>query len=367
MEGESSSSSSSWRSRSMVSVKQVFPSGSESELLRIENVALWLMNYEDFPVADVIRAGKFSLRVVVQSISPILISLCVVGDLQWPITKDAPVLRVGCRSFAFAMPGLLYGVQFPESCCLEQLQVLASLFEKFAHFEDHSMIATGIEFSVPDFHPRFWAVSQPKIQRITVPQLNRIGTMVGKASTFLEGMNEGLMKVTRMSGVAKLITKGVLVGALNQDHIDIFDTRPRPDESKDPNSSRAFPTIFMFSDVVEAVEVTGIFFSGNILSMPECHPTWNPVQGVKLWNINKKGLMLVLHALTSSAAIYNGDVEDMAAGKSSGENMVNLDAMEEDGMGEEAVIEEGGKDDMEDEDQARMLNVIKFPIMKGTD
>ncbi|XP_043697791.1 uncharacterized protein LOC122648642 [Telopea speciosissima] len=382
MEGESSSSAS-MRSKLMVSVKQELPTGSETELLKIENAVLSLIGYNGFPSAGVIRTGEFSLKVTIQSISSILIALCMVGDVQWPITKDAPVLRVGWRSFAFAMPGLIYGLQFAENCCQEQLLILSWLFKEFAHFEDHSVRATGFEFSVPESEPRFWWVSQPKIQLITDPKIRRIGTMVPKASTFMEGMNEGLRKAFRMSAVVKLITQVVLMGYLDQNFFDIFDTRTRPDESKDPNSDRASPTIFVFSDIVEAVEATKFIVSSNFRYLPVFHPTWNPVQSVKLWNINKKGLMFFLHALLSSAPLnYNREaVVDEEEKTNSDVEMLNIDVLEEDvQVVGEAAMEEGAEsceatkeeveDDEDDEatedDEVMVLREIKFPIMERT-
>ncbi|KAJ4965378.1 hypothetical protein NE237_017227 [Protea cynaroides] len=138
------SSASSWMSRLAVSEKQVFSSGTDSEVFNIENVSLSLMGCcYDLLTANVIRTGEFALRVAMQSISSILVVFCVVGDLHWPITMDAPVLRVGSRSFAFAMPGFLYGLQFAENCYQDQLEILAMLFMKFAYFEDHSKRAIG--------------------------------------------------------------------------------------------------------------------------------------------------------------------------------------------------------------------------------
>ncbi|KAJ4964814.1 hypothetical protein NE237_016663 [Protea cynaroides] len=184
------------------------------------------------------------------------------------------------------------------------------------------------------------------IERITEPQLERIGFIASKAPSSMDGMKKMLLKVIRMSGVSKLITKAILVGGINQDHIDIFDTRIRPDGRKAPNSDPAFPTIFLFSDVVEAIEATRIIVSGNFQSLQLFPPTWTPLQGLKIWNINKKGLMLLLQELNSLPSIQNDKVMDVLE-KTYEKNTMNLDAMEED----------------EVEDEVTRHCEIRFPIM----
>ena len=60
---------------------------------------------------------------------------CTVGELQWPITKDAPVIRVHTRGFGFAMSGLLYGLQFSSSCQEAMMDTLETIFMKFADYK----------------------------------------------------------------------------------------------------------------------------------------------------------------------------------------------------------------------------------------
>ncbi|XP_010269149.1 PREDICTED: uncharacterized protein LOC104605898 [Nelumbo nucifera] len=295
----------------VVTIKQVFPSGTESEVLRVEKAVLSLVGYDNGgQTAGVIRTGEFSIGVVMQTISPILVTVCMVGDLQWPITKDSPSLRVGSRSFAFAMPGLLYGLQFPEDCSEQAMQVLERVLTRFSHYEDHSLSGreSGTKFLVPEAEPSFWSASQSKIRELTDPLLNQIGAgPAGKSPARMGGMDEGLLKAIRMSGVTKLISKAVLVGGLQPEHVDIFDMRPQSNANQNVNLLRAFATIFAFSDLVEAVEATRLVISGNRRSLPLFHPTWTPLPGIRTWNINKKGLLLLLQVLIASASIYNDE------------------------------------------------------------
>ncbi|KAF8411524.1 hypothetical protein HHK36_004076 [Tetracentron sinense] len=359
----------------LVETKQIFPSGTDTEVLRIESAVLSLMDSDHSNMADVIRVGEFAVRVITQTRNPILISLCMVDELHWPITKDSPILRVGSRSFAFAMPGLLYGLQFSESSSHEDvLQTLEGILMRFGHYEDHSGRVNGIQFSVPENSPCFWSASHSKIERITVPLFIRIGADPGKSLTsiIINGMNEGLSKVIRMSGITKVVAKAVLVGAIDSDHFDIFHVRSRPSDTHNDMVSPpgAFPTIFLFSDMVEAVEGSGLIASGNYESLPPCHPTWMPLPDIKIWNINKKGLILLLQALvtsaSASASVY-GDEMSSTTEKSEGREKMNWEPMEADAMTGDLMEEEvNSAEPMEEEPKKgedKAICEIRFPII----
>lgn len=110
--------------------------GTETVMIRIEGTELYLMG--DGERISVVRTGEFALRVVKQAQSSLLAAFCTVGDHQWPVGVDSPVLRVGLRRFSFALPGFVYGLTLPESCSDEQLKRLEETLMRFSTYETHS-------------------------------------------------------------------------------------------------------------------------------------------------------------------------------------------------------------------------------------
>lgn len=47
------------------------------------------------------------------------------------------MIQVGRRSYIFGMPGIIYGVSFPEECSVDKLAHLDSTFWQYGYFEDH--------------------------------------------------------------------------------------------------------------------------------------------------------------------------------------------------------------------------------------
>ncbi|XP_057971178.1 uncharacterized protein LOC131159947 isoform X2 [Malania oleifera] len=119
---------------------QGFPGGSLTELARVEDAAFILLNYDEGYTIRVVRVGDFAIRMVMRSRdskSIVLITTCMVEGLHWPLTRDAPVIRVGDYSFAFALPDLLYGVSFPRKVGEDTMDSLGMVFRKFGFYEDN--------------------------------------------------------------------------------------------------------------------------------------------------------------------------------------------------------------------------------------
>ncbi len=113
--------------------------GSETELVRIRGAQLCLIDGEE---SVLMQKGDFCLRLLKQEHSPLAAIVAAVGEVQWPVGKDAPVLKVWNRRYTFALPGLVYGLIFPaETTPLEVLQQLEAVMDRYCTFEVHREIA----------------------------------------------------------------------------------------------------------------------------------------------------------------------------------------------------------------------------------
>jgi len=80
------------------------------------------------------RVGNFVVNLYVQAITHIMMTTCCVGDFQWPVSRDSLVIRIGERSFAFVMLGLMYGLQLHEDCDEDTVDTLERVFIKFSDY-----------------------------------------------------------------------------------------------------------------------------------------------------------------------------------------------------------------------------------------
>ncbi|XP_026390101.1 uncharacterized protein LOC113285434 [Papaver somniferum] len=328
MDAESSSNESQPKMESTME----YPFGADIKVLRIKSSALWSMSgggchgHDMNQTVSIVRRGDFSFHVIIQTQSRITLTICMVDDLQWPITKDTPVIRVGLRSFAFAMPGLLYGLQFTDDGCQKDLEAFVKLLVRFGHYEDHSPgreATAGMQYTLQEEDDaNFWATSQYKIDNITQPFLTQLGAITDYKSHLmtsycmvnLETSNrQRSLKVVRMSAITKMISKGILVGGIHpNEHIELFyspnhftflNTNYSEEDTNYGIDSRASPTIFAFSDIVEAIEAYGVVVSGKYQSMPPYEPKWNPLPNITFWNISKAGLIRILQVMVASATM----------------------------------------------------------------
>lgn len=116
--------------------------GSQRELTNIRGVQLYLIDGEE---SVLMTSGEFSLKLLKQTHSPLAVVVASVGEVQWPVGKDAPVLKVSNRRYTFALPGLVYGMFVPDSTQLGALQHLESILAEYSTFETHhEIINAGI-------------------------------------------------------------------------------------------------------------------------------------------------------------------------------------------------------------------------------
>lgn len=129
----------------------------EEILLQIPACRVHLM---DEGVAVELSHGEFTLlRIFDQDVS--LATIVKVGDdLQWPLTKDEPVVKLDSLSYLFSLPmkdgdPLSYGVSFPEYCG-DSLDLLDSFLKEHSCFTGLTSAAAkkskGVDWK--EFAPR---------------------------------------------------------------------------------------------------------------------------------------------------------------------------------------------------------------------
>ncbi|KAL5753621.1 hypothetical protein ACOSP7_021841 [Xanthoceras sorbifolium] len=216
------------------------------------------LDYDDSREVKLPRYGGFIVNVIMQLSSPLLMVTCTDG-LQWPISKDAPIIRVGQRCFAFGMPGLLYELQFPEFCEDEKMDTLERVFKKYGYYHELDMSKlTGDVISNPgDF--KFWKNLLPSIETIVHNKLSQFGHHPKKSPSAVENQDSGRVRVLRTSSSTKVVGEAILSGSLKSNHIEIQDMRPKQKCGDDSGSK----IISVFTNLVEAVEVFWVIASGE--------------------------------------------------------------------------------------------------------
>lgn len=112
---------------------------------------LSVMEYENERRVRRVSAGSFTLKTIRQINYPILAQICCVDKFKWPVTKDTVILRVTTGTYIIALPGLLYGLQFPGICDRERLRILSYHFREMAHYRDLRRMKLGSHISLRFF------------------------------------------------------------------------------------------------------------------------------------------------------------------------------------------------------------------------
>ncbi|KAL5992270.1 hypothetical protein ACLOJK_013186 [Asimina triloba] len=135
------------------------PTGTDTVLVRVAAAGLWIIGHDQSAaIVIAICSGEFLVRVLSQSGSSLSMAVCMVGDHQWPLAIDTPVLKVGPRRFSFALPGFFLGLALPDSCTGSDLK-LQGILMRFCAFEDVSLSGGDHgEFFVNLFLFHFWAL-----------------------------------------------------------------------------------------------------------------------------------------------------------------------------------------------------------------
>lgn len=154
---------------------------------------------------------------------------------------------------------------------------------------------TDFNGSMPESNTDFWSSASSKIENLSNQMLTKItGGEELKPEFSAEKSNEDMhnkaQKAIRMSAIAKLVSKALVRGAVNFNyHVNIVGTKD--------TDTWALASIRAFSDVIDAVETAG-------RSITNGHHSPMLLSGVKYWNFNKSGLVLLLRAVATSAVIH---------------------------------------------------------------
>lgn len=114
--------------------KKSFPNGSITELFCFRPSSFVLMDNDENQTVRLIGVGQFVVYLMMHTMHPIFITVCSIDGFHFPLTKDTVIFRMAKRTFAVALPGLLYGIQFPHFCEEALMDKLESVFIKFAHY-----------------------------------------------------------------------------------------------------------------------------------------------------------------------------------------------------------------------------------------
>ncbi|CAM6045527.1 unnamed protein product [Sphagnum compactum] len=291
------------------------PMGSETELVKIAGAQLCLIDGEE---SVLMQCGDFSLRLLKQAHSPLAAVVAAVGEVQWPVGKDAPVLKVWNRRYTFALPGLVYGILFPDDTPEHVIEQLEGVMDQFCTFEVHQeMLAKFAEQLSPPFIgggsrgvAEYWTAVAPDVETLS----SRIARQICSTSSIVAdsivmggqwaslGIQQGgsfvrsqvgagastaaavegggppeammsprmlkrMQQARRMSAVAKMMSRTLLKGAISATgHVagslglDVNATTTISSSSTPESGGAnevAVASVDAFAKVVEAVETAG--------------------------------------------------------------------------------------------------------------
>ncbi|MQL71760.1 hypothetical protein Taro_004067 [Colocasia esculenta] len=311
---ESSKSASDRKGKGVTEPRYSSVTGAVAELVRIGGTAghalLSIVCGRTSESVARVDSGDYSVVLIVRSgTNPLCLLSCVVGEHQWPLSRDSPVLRVGPRRFSFAFPGFFYGLTLPEGCFDEDVRKLEVILHTFCSYENHARergARSGIDF---------WASSYAKIKKLTFGPAQS-ATLRGRSGnpplpTVQRGPREKAtlmwQRALRTSAATKLVAKVLFGDAVDPDlHVEF--TVPGAAATTSASGSYVIARLRAITDVVDAVEAARGVGMGS-WSMAPCH--WAPAiilpDGAMHWHFNMRGLTLVLRALAAVAAEPNAD------------------------------------------------------------
>ncbi|KAK2663028.1 hypothetical protein Ddye_001602 [Dipteronia dyeriana] len=288
------------------SYNQTHPYSSSTKLFNLNcSAEVLCMDYNENCEINFLRYGeldgKFGVNLIIQSMSPLMMVTCTVYGLQWPISKDAPIIRVGQRRFAFGIPGLVYGLQFPSSCEEENMNTLERIFMKFGHYHDLTVRkSTGYRLKEDD--PKFWQKILPRIEIIAHNTLSKFGHHPGRSPSAVDNQDMGIERVHQTSDIIKMVSDAILSGSLKFNHIELQDMRSEKKCGANSGSSaiiseQVFASVSVFTDLVEAIELEQVIASGKSHLLKGKFAGLIELVGFKMWRLNQLGIAAFMKKL----------------------------------------------------------------------
>lgn len=264
------------------------------ELISIGEAQLYLVSGKE---SVLMHIGTFSLKLLKQAHSPLAAVVASVGEIQWPLGKDGPVMKVWDRRYAFALPKLLYGMVLPGFTPMGVLQQLESILAKYsilrthhvtANLDQHLLVETGVSDNLG-----FWIAVAPEVEMISSKVVSKIyrtsiateknigmnsdraAVGVQHGASFMKRkspdsptddgngrvsscMMGRMQEARRMSAVAKLMSMTLLKGAISAtEHVSKILGSDMNSKSSSPIYGVAVASVNAFRKVVEAVETAG--------------------------------------------------------------------------------------------------------------
>ncbi|KAF1892407.1 hypothetical protein Lal_00010872 [Lupinus albus] len=271
---------------------QLLSHGFITELFSFFVSSLLLISYDAEENVKLLSMGHFSINLILKAHCPIFATVCFVEDFQWPLAKDTIVLRMGKNTFAINLPGLLYGLQFPNFCSEEHINTLKEVFRKFCSYSD---INDNLGYhQLEDNEPNFWN----KLRHYIEPSLMQLGQFPGLSSFRILDQNSCFIRASRMSATTKFVTD-IMVhsGTLTRAHINISGTNPPSVLHQD----LAYASTSVFSDFVDVIELDGGVSSNYDYVVKNVETVISASHhdiGFKVWNLNKVGILGFIHSLS---------------------------------------------------------------------
>ncbi|KAK7305971.1 hypothetical protein VNO77_43885 [Canavalia gladiata] len=267
--------------------------GNMSELFRFPSSKLVLMDYAKGKNVSHLSSGWFHAHLIMQPNCPILATVCSVDDFKWPLSMDTVIFRMSLRTFAIALPGLLFGLQFLLPCPLVIIELLQLVFQKYAHFKDIYHHERG--YPVDDNDPKIWRKLRPQFVGMAHEALRKLGHLAGGSRFSVENHNSCFLRACRMSAMIKLITESMLVNTMTSRLINIKGTNP-----PEAHQGRAYATVSTFTCLVDAAEYAWLVFCGlgdKVESVESPLRLPSSDIGYQVWSLNQEGLLVFMHRL----------------------------------------------------------------------
>ncbi|TXG57819.1 hypothetical protein EZV62_015648 [Acer yangbiense] len=289
------------------STNPTHPYGSSTKLFNLNcSVEVLCMDYNENCEINFLRYGeldgKFGVNLIVQSMSPLMMITCTVNGLQWPISKDAPIIRVGQRRLAFGIPGLVYGLQFPSSCEEKNMTTVERVFMKFGHYHDLT-VGKSIGYRLKDDDPKFWQKILTRIEIIAHNTLSKFGNHPGRSrQSAVDNQDMGIVRVHQTSDIIKMVRDAILSGSLKSNHIELQDMRSEKKCGANSGSSaiiseQVFASVSLFTDLVEAIELEQIIAFGKSHLLKGNFASLKGLVGFKMWRLNQQGIAAFMKKL----------------------------------------------------------------------